>query len=110
MFDLAVARAWAFLTEETWNQGGHVALRGPFEDAEREGAVVDLNTLADPDRAAGEIGKGVGVLGQRGDTFAGLVSINLNSQTDWVDDVVAVKSGDRSPAVVVGPGARLEPR
>ena len=81
VLDLAVAGGGALLAEEARDQGRHVALGGALEDAERERAVVDLDPLADPDRAAGEVGEGVGVLGQRGDPLDRLAaSISTRSR------------------------------
>src|SRR5262249_18739961 len=66
MLDLAVARGRLVLAEEARDQGRHVALGGALQDPDRERAVVDRDPLADADRAAGEVGEGVRVLGNRG--------------------------------------------
>ena len=109
MVDPAVARGRALLAEQARDQGRHVALGGAPQHRQREGSVVDRDPLADPDRTAGEVGEGVGVLGQRGDPLDRL-ALDLDPQPHRVEDVAAVEGGDRCPAVVVGTGARLQPR
>ena len=76
----------------------------PASAPERERAVVDLDPLADPHRAAGEVGEGVGVLGERGDALGGLAAVDLDPQPHRVDQVAAVEGRDRRPGEVVGPG------
>ena len=110
MHDLAVARDGAALAEEAGDQGRHVALRGALQHRHRERAVVDLDPLADPDRAVGEVGERVGVLGQRGHPLDRLAGVGLDPHPHGVVEVAAVEGGESRPAVVVGAGPRLQPR
>ena len=63
--DLAVPGGAQAVRRTPGGDRRHVALGGAAQHADREGAVVELGVLADPQRLAAEVGERVGVLGDR---------------------------------------------